>query len=483
MGTQSIKSVFLMAMVLLVAACTGQIEPGTVADPIQAAPSAIAFPVQIVPTATRPAVVTATLTLQPQRTPTPEPTTTTLLTATMTPTATTIAPLVNQGCPKLVDGNKLANHSSTVLFTVGRLLQTSPVAYVDVWESPKAGIWAVSPASPTPILVQTVPENQPSLGYLSPEGTILLRFEYREKSPLAERTAIFFDLLQQKELSRFSLAPYGSLEGYSWLPNGLVRGINERERIEYEGEDREYLLLDPITATYEIAKKTYDLPNYMFFDTRDTLFEGYASVNPADTLILYSRRFEKDRTSSVVLMEQETGKFIWEHPTRHVGGLVTPVWNRDGSNVLFTIVSPLKDNPEKDFYEFIRLNTTGDIEELRGQPYPATDKDSLRHISWSPNEHYIEYALWTGQINRGKGFVVDTVGLQAGEICHPDGEFLTGVWTPQNQFAYLITVGKEDNERHQLYLLDVPSWQTQLLYEAPAGLGIELIGGTTQKYE
>lgn len=476
MNTRYTKWTLLFVTVFLTA-CVSQVEPElTPIVPTSTRSVTVTPAVPIVSTVTKQLEATSSPTLQPQPSPTIG------LVATLLPTVTAKTSTVDQGCPVLVDTNNLLVSSGSILFSTGRITSSWPMDDMDVWDPYKLGIWAISPRSSTPILAQAIPEDQPSLGYLSPDGGILLRFEFAVKSTLADKTAIFFDLRQQKELTRFHLRPYGSLEGYFWLPSGLVRGTNERTRIDWEGEDREYLILDPTTSSYEIMRKTYDLPNYTFLDTRDTLFEGYASVNPADNLILYTRG-EEDWKSSVVLLSQETGEVIWEHPTESIGGLVVPVWNRDGSRVLFTISSPLQENQEENYHEFISLNTEGQVEELRGQPYPATDKGRLRHINWSADERYIHYAMWKEQITRGNGFIVDTVELKAGEICHPEGNFLTGVWATDTQFTYRITVGEEENERHQLYLLDVPSWRTQLLYEAPAKYGIHIVGGTSQEFE
>lgn len=431
------------------------------------------------------AVVNPTLEVNPTSTTTA--TTIALITPLPTLSATSIpvpssvpAPMSSEqlhlkACPTVVDREQQLLTGS-ILFGTGELLNE----YAHPYDPYSPGIWAVSHNNLVPVLAYSIPESQSSWVTISDDGTNFLKFERLERTSNTEGAAVVYDLNNHETLVRIPLNPVGGGITPRWLPDGKIKYLADRERIDGQGEIRQYTILDLKTATSQTIKQEYDLPGYGFSEDPG-LYLGYASISPTEEHILYTA-IDEAYVRSAVLYDQTTNTVIWTqadafpHP-------IEPVWNIDSSHVLLPVTVPVVDSKLGRYQQFITVNTVGQVEELPGQPYPETGNARLRHLSRSPDERYIHYVIWGSTLHTGNGYIVDPDLMEVGMVCHAGAAFTSGIWISDKQFVYRMLVNEEDIERHAMYLLDIPSWTSQLLYEAPAGYGINIFGWTPEEFD
>ncbi len=109
------------------------------------------------------------------------------------------------------------------------------------------------------------------------------------------------------------------------------------------------------------------------------------------------------------------------------------------------------------------LSRDGKTIEILGQAIPTT---VIRDIKWSLDENYIYYAYWD-TIETGPAYIIDKNTKGTKEICISRGyTFLTGYWLPNNQFAYIVYKGEQDQPGvNELVLLDVKDWTAKTIFK------------------
>jgi Tol biopolymer transport system component len=99
------------------------------------------------------------------------------------------------------------------------------------------------------------------------------------------------------------------------------------------------------------------------------------------------------------------------------------------------------------------------------------DYDRFQYLTWSPDAHYILFAVGRGQ--NTTGYILDMDTLIAREICTGSASFVWGQWSPTGDQLLYRTL---QNDQETLSIMDVPSWTVQTL--AGPQPYIEVIGWT-----
>jgi hypothetical protein len=342
----------------------------------------------------------------------------------------------------------------------------------DSFQPQEPGIWAISADHMEPQLAYAVPDGSNSWARLSNDGTTLLHIVndgiYITEEP---REVVFYDMNSQTEIW-VSDGP-GMVWRTEWLDDGRVKFLVDEERIWEVGVRREYLLVDPESRQSETRVEELSLPGYRFND--EARPHGYASVSPSGEFVLYSANVETG--VEIRLLNLITGEILWQQNAKALPGPYHPEWTKDSSYVLFYLHDLIE---EVAYVKIVQLRSNGQAKELPQQPfprlYPSTFIDVL---TASPDQQYIIYrAGWQEKA----GFVVDTTTGQTGEICQSGATFVDGQWIADDLFVYRMLIEKDEQLTHSLYVLDVPAWTTQVIFEAEPGYGVNIVGWTPVEF-
>jgi hypothetical protein len=408
----------------------------------------------------------------PSATPvTPESTITSTTTPIVTDTPEPTPELLMNQCPAIMDASEQTLWSTgSILFGTGLLVNHGIDA--DSFQPQEPGIWAISAHHLETQLAYAVPNGSNSWARLSNDGTTLLHIVndgiYITEEP---REVVLYDMNSQTEIW-VSDGP-GMVWRTEWLEDGRVKFLVDEERIWEIGVRREYLLVDPETGQSETLVEELSLPGYQFND--EARPHGYASVSPSGEFVLYSANVETG--VEIRLLNLITGELLWQQNAEALPGAYQPEWTKDSSYVLFY----LHDLIEEDVYvKIVLLGSDGQPKELPQQPFPRLYPSTLIDIlTASPDQRYIIYRA--GWLEKA-GFVVDTMTSQSGEICQPGATFVDGQWIADDLFVYRMLIEKDGQLTHSLYVLDVPAWTTQVIFEAEPGYGVNVFGWTPVEF-
>ncbi len=379
-----------------------------------------------------PTVLSQTVTYEPTLSPFPSVTPVSSPIPTITPWGISLV----DSCPSIVTSN------APSLLAVGSIL-----FYIE------PNLWAISNKSPTPSLVYSIPENQFAWVYLLMNTTQVLLYLNPEAS---DGYAIIYDLESQGVIGSPIAMPSTSVVG--WLPDGRLKLLESVDHILGIGVNRKFVLVDPITQDIEVIDDNLDLPNYQFESA--PFYNGIASTDPTEQLVLYTA-WSQSNTPEIALLDRQNSAKIWRRSVNLPPyPYPEPDWATDGNHVLFSVYMVEKN---KQYNKLVSLNRDGETEPLPPQPFPyMTNWQQIQDLSWSPDRRYIHYHL--GYFNQdGPGVMVDTLTGWAGEICNPEATFIDGEWITETQFLYSM---KSTNGNESLRLLDIPSWETQVLTES-----------------
>ena len=320
-------------------------------------------------------------------------------------------------------------------------------------------IWLISNESSSPTLIYTVPSeilSENRLWIYLATGTTWILSYYADPVDTTGYYVVY-DLMNRQEIGEPNQLDHMIVDG--WLPDGRFELLKNSESITDVGIKRELLIVDPVTQQTEIITDDLDLPGYQFF--YEPFYSGLASLDPTDLMILYTLFDTAKETFSIALLERTTGTIIWQQEVDLPPyPYPEPQWEADGSRVLFSVFTFEGTNG---YNKLISLTREGEEEELPPQPFPLTDEWlQIRSLSRSPNAQYIYYGLGEGS-QKGPDIILDTVTLEAREICGPDAVFITGQWISENQFLYQVEL---PNGMLSLRILDVPAWTAQILIES-----------------
>ncbi len=392
-----------------------------------------------------------------------ETTATTFVTNTPTPLTET---LINQ-CPKTIDTseNKLWAEGS-ILFSTGQLTD----GHADAFKPQEPGIWMISANQMEPKLAYEIPDSSSSWALLSNDGNTLLYVDNGNPylgEALPQPKVTLYDLESQTEIWSINI-PARALN-YEWSVDGLIRFLIHEERLWEIGIRRTYFLIDPKTGQSQNQMQELSLPGFQF--NNETRPHGYASISPSGEFALYSSTAESG--VDIRLLNIMTGETLWKQNAQALPGPLQPEWAKDSGSVLFYFHDLIG---EDSYVKILRLDTNGQLEELPSQPYPQLYPSTfIDLLTASPDKRYIIYkAGWQDP----KGYAVDTATGQIREICEAGTTFVDGQWFTENLFVYRVLMEKDGELAHSLRVLDVSSWNNQIIFEAEPGYGINIFGWT-----
>lgn len=382
-------------------------------------------------------------------------------------------------CPTLIVSNSRLWSYGSILFSRGTIWSNAQP--YDVAEQP--GVWVVSVNSKVPSLIFEANSN----GWISPDGSLFMSTERDTDSMTLE--AVFKNLTNHKEYRL--MIPY-NFRFQEWLPDGRARFLSEVEQLPGASVRLEILIVDANRQTSESVTKEIELPGLAFNDSEvETfgLFYGYYALDPTGQLILYSAQKDGLNGYEIRLLNLETGEVIWRQDSLYLSSS-SPQWSIDGGRVLFDVSVPINDS-RNSWSKIISLNRNGEVEELPPQPFPFTGQGELNGYSRSPGGRYILYITIETHVQtftaRNHAFIVDTLTREVGEICLPEATFVAPIpagtrpevyWLSKDQVVYRLMTEREEQLTHSLYILNVPTWEAQLVFESEPGYGVNILGWT-----
>jgi hypothetical protein len=343
------------------------------------------------------------------------------------------------------------------------------------------GIWAVSANAQTPNLVHD------SSGWISPDGSVFMSTNRDAENLTLE---VVFSNFGSGETGRLMIPYRFWFKG--WLTNGYVQFLGDVERELGKGITLEILIVDPFGEIVEEVVKEFELPGFAFNNSEVEsfgLFYGYESVDPTNQFVLYSAYKNSGNDFEVRLLNLRTGEIIWKHDTLYLSSSI-PQWSNDGSHVLFDVSVPTA-GTNGPWWKIISLSRDGMVEELPSQPFPNVEAGQLISYSRSSSMRYILYTALETDIetfsSTTRAFVLDVLTWNVQEICLPEGTFVApipstdinsaGFWLPGDKFVYRVLT-EDGQPLLSMYILEVPKWETQMLYESEPGNGINIHGWT-----
>lgn len=379
-------------------------------------------------------------------TSTPPPTKTPIQANTPVPTPrSTETPTPESGCPTLrgADG-------PSVLKT-GSLLFAKRVATSE--------LWAVSSVDNALKLILT----DPGAGvYLSPSGE---EVAWRDHGETGDNLAIL-DLGTGQRSTYVWESSWRALAG--WSNDGRIKLLTFWERSSRVGETTQYIYLDPVNGTQDNVTERLDLPGYKFEENNP--LGGYASLDPTGTLALYTARGSEGMDT--VLRDVVNQRELWRYEATAPGTTFSPSanWTADGERVAFILAF----EPTRNSRIFSLTRDGKTLEELTRQPLDSFPDYIVSYLYWSPDARHIHYSLFRNETG-GPGFILDTLSSEVREICDEQASFAYGQWVTENLLAYVML---DESGRQQLRILDVDTWEGQVLVAGEMNEQFEIVGWT-----
>lgn len=473
----------LIALAMCFTACLAQPshnggEPSR-NDLLQNTPSISLLP----PSDTIGVATTASTNFAPSSTPTPQLSSTPVL-ATQSPalSATPKGVVLRTECPSLINSNSPLWSHGSILFNKGTIWSDDQPE--DIAE--QSSVWAISANTQIPGLIF----DSTNGGWVSPDGSIFMSTKRDAENLTLE--VLLYNLMNNEE--HHLKIPY-DFRFQNWLPDGRVQFIGQVERVEDFGERFETIIIDPATQKSEKITKELKLPDFAFNDSeaeRFGLFYGYDALDPTGQLILYSAQNDSVDNFEVRLLNLQSGEIIWQQDSLNLSS-ISPQWSIDGNHVIFDTRIPIVDSLNS-WNKIIGLSRNGEMEILPPQPFPFVSEGELSGYSRSPSGRYIFYIAIETDIQtfsvQNRAFIIDTQTWEVREICSPENTYVApipagtnvGYWLPNDQYIYRLVTKKEGQLAHSLYVLDIPTWETQLVFESEPGYGLNILGWTPVEY-
>lgn len=376
----------------------------------------------------------------------PAPTETPVVTATPTPViispSATPVPTKTEDMGAACPATVLLSDETPSLLTSGSILI----------QARENGIWAFSKGLADPHFITAPVERIRGLSVLSSN---------RMQIVFQSDDVVLYDLLTGEQISFPWQESWGARAVSGWKEDGRLELFVRYEKTLGEGVVREIILLDPITLQAEHITQEFQLPDFVFNNMNP--FHGFASWNPAETIVLYTG-VHPGEGMRYVLRNMITNEEMWR--SVKLDGAINPVadWSEDGGKVLMAFVPPRTisvRNPDP--IELVSL----DVHSLRYEVLSTLtflpDRAEIRYIAWSFDTRYVFFTLFQTSF-RGPGYILDTQDGSILPICGPGLNY--GWWLPEaNQFLYIVEAS-DGGDGHELKLLDVPSWQVQTLWQS-----------------
>ncbi len=348
----------------------------------------------------------------------------------------------------------------------------------------QSSIWAYSIINSKSVLLYNA-QTEPASTILSEDGTqLLLTFEEIVPSMGLSKEVIIFDLEnQEKTMIQSSIKSWISI--WNWSSDGQLKYLISLDQIPSVGETRKYAIVTVASGQTEIVEEILDLSDYIFNDT--VLYSEIASTSPNQNFVIYNTY--NDQENSIVFRDLQADSVIWQHQGKLIGtsfpqpSFLTPdpIWGNE--NVIFSGYINNNQNRKEGIFS---LTYDGQIQHLVDYATLGRDNERYwipRYLNLSPNEHYINFGVSQSTDkpprNKGPGFILDTETLEVYKICVTDGIFIDGKWISENQIVYRI---QQNDGRQSLYLLDVLSWTSQIIFEMELGDVVNILGWTSIEF-
>lgn len=362
--------------------------------------------------------------------------------------------------PTILDASPttVANQSACPALQTGpqeTILQQGSILYREAGTPAK--LWAFTASHQSPNIVFSF---EGGFASLDSEGRRLALDEAGNGKALA-----IYDL-QTREKSLWPWAePWISVDG--WTRGDKVKLLVSHERQEGIGETSVFALFDPLTGAMATVSEKLDLPGYTF--ERNNPWGGYVSLNGARDLAIYtgwatSGAIEID----VILRDISKGIDLW----RYAGGMPfagPAAWSPDDSKVAFALVSE-----SGDYTRIVSLTSDGkNLSELTRRP----PTDLVNFLAWSPDGKYLFLSLFEGH-QGGPGFVLNTLTGEIREVCDPEVTLYMARWVSVSGRNLLVYLVYRQDETGELRLLDIDSWQAEVLSTVTIPYQIDILGWT-----
>lgn len=285
-----------------------------------------------------------------------------------------------------------------------------------------------------------------------------------------EKALAIYDL-QTREKSLWPWAePWKIVDG--WTRDGKVKLLVSHERQADIGETSVYALFDPLSGVATTSENVLSLPGYRFLSNNP--LDGYASLSETGDLVVYTARGTSG--DDIVLRNTTEGAELWRHAIGTT--FIAPAaWSPDDSKVAFVMVSE-----EKKYSQIFSLTSDGrNLSELTRRPLADYEDYIVNFLAWSPDGTYLFLSLFEGS-RGGPGFVLNTLTGEIREVCDPEVTLYLARWVSvagRNLLAYLVYRLDETGE---LRLLDIDSWQTEVLHTAIIPYQIDILGWTPVEF-
>ncbi|WP_169238277.1 TolB family protein [Candidatus Roseilinea sp. NK_OTU-006] len=380
------------------------------------------------------------------------------------PTSTPAAPPSPPPSPATLE----ASPAATTMQSACPALQTGPqetilqqgsLLFEEVGTPAK--LWAFTAGHQSP---NTVFSFEGGFASLDSEGRRVAFMELREEKALA-----IYDL-QTGEKSLWPWAEEWKAVS-RWTRDGRVKLWVSYERQGSIGETSVFALFDPSNGTVITVKEELDLPGYTFESNNP--WGGYVSLNGAGNLAVYTAwAISGALEFEVILRDISKGTDLW----RYAGGkpFAGPAaWSPDDSKVAFALVSESENHTR-----IVSLTSDGrNLSELTH--FPPTDLVDI--LSWSLDGKYLLVSLFEGP-QGGPSFVLNTLTGEIREVCDPKVTFYRARWVSvagRNLLVYLVY---RQDETGELRLLDVDSWQAEVLSTVNIPYQIDMLGWTPVEF-
>ena len=289
-------------------------------------------------------------------------------------------------CPtRLPPGSITLLHEGSIIFS-----------YSGVGAS--SGVWAISTNNSIPTLVSNSLSDYLFGAVLSSDGTSLAYIDYQVNPNML----ILYDLRTGQLINTPKQEDWRIIK--DWLPNGRLKILTDLEIIEMVGMKYWYDLFDPVTAATEEITEVYELPEFQFIPNR--WWDGYASIDPLGALVLYTANI--NHMTDIVLIDVNANEEIWRYiGSSFMGNIPIASWSSDSRMVTFVIADD--------------ANAHNNIMNLQIESLDLTEIASaggvVRRLSWSSDNRYLHYSIFTHNWNEGPGYLVDANTLTQQELC------------------------------------------------------------------
>ena len=328
--------------------------------------------------------------------------------------------------------------SSTNSIDGGLLFYEREISNLDIIT--RVWLWSANTTSPQLVLEKVLPAQI----YLSPDGRKLVWHQYDSDNFTT------YDLISKKYENYPWKTEWQTITG--WTKDGRVSILVDYKDIFGKGVTRIDAYFDVQTQSFMTEVFSLDLPGFTEGESSRDPQDGFAVKDPTNSLVLYTSN--EGSLGKLILMDIKSGQRLWEE-TAQYPFYPYPDWTSDGDQVTFALY---KDNHSTIY----TLTRDGQTSKDIGEGIPPR---VIREIKWSPDTSYIYYAYWD-TVQTGPAYLINVVTKETKEICTSDYDFLNGYWRPNNQIAYIVYKGEQDQPGiAELRILDVKNWTGKTVFQ------------------